>query len=129
MLLTHREKRHSTVLLAVASAGVLLVVLVWGMGVFADVIPLPFRQDVARPPCEQLPDKSSVAKALAAHGNLVARLERIGSGVKVEVATPCKGQPDRALIRISYATKAEREGIDQVLAQEGFGVPVELVRN
>ncbi|PZN08294.1 MAG: hypothetical protein DIU69_10280 [Bacillota bacterium] len=105
------------------------MVLVGGMGVFANVIPLPFKQDVARPPCEKLPDQSSVAQALAAHGDLVARLERIGSGVKVEVATPCKGQPDRALIRISYATKAERAGIDQVLAREWFGVPVEVVRN
>lgn len=51
------------------------------------------------------------------------------TGVKVDVATPCEGQPDRALIRISYATKAEREGIDTILAQEGFGVPVELVRD
>lgn len=122
-------KRLSAVLLSVASTGVLIVVLLFGVGLFAHVIPLPLGKNVGHLPCEQLPDKSSVLEALASHSDLADRLQNVGPGVKIEVATPCDEQPDKALIRISYATKAEREGIDRVLSQEGFGVPVELVRH
>lgn len=94
-----------------------------------DVIPFPGKQDFARPPCEELPDKPSVTEAFTQHKGLVARLQNVGPGVKVEVATPCEGHPDRALIRILYKTKAEQEGISAILAQEGFGVPVEPVRH
>jgi hypothetical protein len=48
--------------------------------------------------------------------------------VGVDVATPCEGQPDRAILRITYTTDAERKGVDAILQkEEGFGVPVELV--
>lgn len=129
MLLKNRGKRLLAVLLVAVSAGALLVFLIAGAGLLSDVIPLPGRQDFARPPCDQLPDKQSVVAALASHGDLTARLQNVGPGVKVEVATPCEGQPDRALVRISYRTKDELKGIDALLRNEGFGVPVELVRH
>jgi len=47
--------------------------------------------------------------------------------VAVDVATPCDDQPDRAIVRITYATDDEWEGVDAILTQEGFGVAVELV--
>ncbi|PZN01665.1 MAG: hypothetical protein DIU76_11375 [Bacillota bacterium] len=106
----------------------LIVILVWGLGLFTHVIPLPLAQKLAYPPCEQLPDKSSVLEALASHRDLADRLQSVGPGVEVEVVMPCEGQPDKALIQISYGTKAEREGLDRILSQEGFGVPAVLVR-
>ncbi|CCQ95278.1 conserved exported hypothetical protein [[Clostridium] ultunense Esp] len=114
------------ILLVVAAAALFLIA---GTGMLYDVIPFPGKQDFARPPCEKLPDKRSVDEAFVSHKDLVARLQNAGPGVKVEVATPCEGHPDRALIRILYKTKAEQEGISAILAQESFGVPVEPVRH
>lgn len=92
------------------------------------MVPLFGESDSARPPCEQLPDRKSVEDAVASHEDLVTRIENVGSGVKVGAATPCEGQPDKAIVRIGYTTGTEREGVDAILRQEqGFGVPVELV--
>ncbi|MCG0238620.1 MAG: hypothetical protein L6E13_05040 [Firmicutes bacterium] len=121
-------KRFSAVLLSVVATGVLIVFLGWGLGLFTQVIPSSLAQKLAYPPCEQLPDQSSVLEALASHRDLADRLQSVGPGVTIEVATPCKEQPDKALIQISYATKAEREGVNRILSQEGFGVPAVLVR-
>ncbi|WP_152413012.1 hypothetical protein [Nitrolancea hollandica] len=58
----------------------------------------------------------------------MTRIQNVGPGVKVEVATPCNGQPDRAIVRIRYTTNTEWKGVDAILRQDdGFGVPVELV--
>jgi len=105
--------------------GALLIV---GAGVAFGVAPLPGGRESARPPCEQLPDKESVEAAVASHEDLVNRIQNAGPGVNVDVATPCEDQPDRAIVRITYTTNNEREGVDAILQQEkGFGVPVELV--
>jgi hypothetical protein len=105
--------------------GALLIV---GAGVAFGVAPLSGGRESARPPCEQLPDRKAVADAVASHEDLVARVENVGSGVKVDVATPCEGQPDKAIVRIEYTTDAEWEGVNAILQREdGFGVPVELV--
>jgi len=104
--------------------GTLLIV---GAGVVSGVIPLSRGHDSARPPCEQLPNRKSVVDAVASHQDLVTRVRKVGPGVKVDVATPCEGQPDRAIVSITYTTETEWKGVDAVLRQEGFGVAVELV--
>lgn len=107
---------------------VLGVLLIAGAGLATGVVPLSGGRDSARPPCEKLPDKESVEEAVASHEDLVTRIEDVGSGVNVGVATPCEGQPDKAIISIEYETDDEWEGVNDVLMQaEGFGVPVELV--
>lgn len=106
--------------------GVLLIV---GAGVAFGLAPMLGGRDSARPPCGQLPDRKSVVDAIASHEDLAGRIQKAGPGVKVAVATPCEGQPDRAIVRIRYTTDTEREGVDAVLRQEGFGVPAELVSN
>jgi hypothetical protein len=104
------------------------MLLIAGAGVVFGVIPLSRGGDSARPPCEQLPDRQTVADAVASHEDLVTRIRDVGPGVTVDVATPCEGQPDRAIVRITYETDDEREGVDAILRQEdGFGAPVELV--
>lgn len=107
----------------------LAAMLTVGAGVLFGVIPLSRGQDSARPPCEQLGNRKSVADAVASHEDLVTRIRNVGPGVKVDVATPCAGQPERAIVRITYATDAEWKGVDAILRHEGFGVAVELVRN
>lgn len=105
--------------------GVLLIV---GAGVATGVVPLSTSRDSARPPCEKLPDKESVVDAVASHEDLVARIQDVGPGVKVDAATPCEGQPDKAIIRVVYETDNEWEGVNDILQHaNGFGAPVELV--
>lgn len=112
----------------VCLAGVLLVlVAVAGAGLRPDMGPWSSGRDSGRPPCEQLPDRQAVVDALASHGELVRRMEDIGPGVTVDVATPCDDQPDRAIVRITYATEDEWRGVDAILRQEGFAVAVELI--
>lgn len=115
---------------------IIIVICVIGAAVMAaaglvlsGVIPLSNRQDSARPPCEQLLHKDAVVAAMAQHKDLVSRIQSVGSGVKVDVGTPCKGQPDRALVSISYTTDAEQKGVDAILRDDGFGVPAELVKD
>lgn len=52
----------------------------------------------------------------------------MGQGVKVSVDKPC-GETDRAIVHIEYAKADERKGVDAILQSDGFGVPVELVKN
>ena len=101
--------------------------LIVGAGAGAGVIPLLRGHDSAHPPCEQLPNRKSVVDAMASHDDLVTRIQSVGPGVKVNVATPCEGQPDRAIVSITYTTDTERKGVEAILQQEWFGVPVELV--
>lgn len=114
--------------LRVVALIVLGVLLIVGASIVGGLIRLPIRQDVGRPPCEQLPSKRQVVDALAAHGDLVTQIQNVGPGVKVEVASPCKEEPEKALVSVEYATKSERNGIDSILrAETGFGVPVQVV--
>ncbi len=101
--------------------------LMAGAAALTGVIPLSRARDSARPPCEQLPDRKSVADAMASHQDLVTRIQHVGPGVKVKIATPCKGRPDRAIVSITYRTDTEWKGVDAILRQEGFGVAVELI--
>ncbi len=106
---------------------VLAVALVMATGLLTGVVPLPKGRDSARPPCEQLPDRQTVVDAVASHRELVTRIENVGPGVKVDVATTCEGQPNRAIVWITYTTDAEWEGVHAILTQEGFGVEAQLV--
>ena len=108
--------------------GALLIVgAIAGAGLSSGVIPLSRGRDSARPPCKRLPDRKSVVDAVASREDLVARIRSVGPGVKVDVATPCEGQPDKAIVSIKYTTDAEWEGVNTILRQEGFGVALELV--
>jgi len=102
-------------------------VLTVGAGAVFGVRPWSRGYESARPPCEQLPNRASVVDAVAAHEDLVTRIRDVGPGVQVAVATPCAGQPDRAIVSIKYTTDAEWKGVDALLRQEGFGVAAELV--
>ncbi len=114
---------RSSRLLLLSLLGVLLLV---GVAFASGLLP-GSGGDSARPPCEQLPAEAAVSEAVASHQDLVRRLREVGPGVRLSVATPCDGQPGRALVRILYATTSERSGVDALLQQDGFGVPVELV--
>jgi len=118
-------KRPTTLLIlaAVSTAAVGLAVVMGLLG------PLT-TSDVARPPCEQLPSGSEVAAALDQHTDLTDRIEAAGGGVHVTSTTPCSDLPDRAIVTVIYRTNAERTRVDHILTTEdGFGVPVELVRD
>lgn len=104
-----------------------VVVLIVVSGLMLGVGSFPLGRDSERPPCEQLPARQSVVAALAARGELVTRIQEVGPGVKVDVDTPCDDQPDKAIVRITYATDDEWEGVHAILTQEGFGVPAQLV--
>lgn len=103
------------------------VVLLAAVALASGVIPQPGARGPARPPCEQLPTKATVTDAIVSHEDVVARIENIGPGVRVYAATPCQGRPDRAILSIEYATESERNGVDAILQQQAFGVPVQLV--
>lgn len=117
--------RRSTGWLILTAAALLAVVLAIVFG----VIPPRTSPDVARPPCDQLPRRTDVAQALDSHRGLVAQLEAIGEKVHVTNEAPCGGQPDKALVMISYHSEDERQSIDRILTtQNGFGVPAQLKR-
>lgn len=105
---------------------VALLIVPGAVAVFG-VNPLDSGHKYVRPPCGQLQDHQTVENALASHPDLVARLESAGPGVAVDVDTPCKDQPDRALVRITYETDKEWDSIQSILGQEGFGVAVDVV--
>lgn len=105
----------------VALAAVAAVLVVTGVG------PTPHRESQAHPPCGQLPATRQVARAIAAHPDLVSRIERVGPDVEVGVGTPCAGKPDQALVQIDVATDDQRREIDYIFAtDDGFGVPALL---
>lgn len=120
-----KGKWFLAIFLIVTAAGFFLFA---GGGMLLDRIPFPGKQDYARPPCEKLLSKETVEKAFSSRQDLVARLQDVGPGVKVEVATPCADQPEKALIRIWFKTKAEEEGISAILNKDSFKVHVEPVK-
>lgn len=109
--------------------GGLVAVVVAGALLAGGVVTLPGMGGSARPPCEQLPGREEVAAAIAAQPPLVSRLEGLGSGVSVTIATPCRDLPDRAIGHVAYETDEEKALIDSLLARvDGFGVPLEVVK-
>lgn len=117
--------RRVVLLIAIPVAVVaLLAVAAVGTG----FVRLPGAAVSERPPCDQLPDRATVADALTERTELVRKLEDVGEGVRVRAITPCADE-DRSLVEVGFSTGDEREGIDQVLqSNDGFGVPVQLVR-
>lgn len=90
------------------------------------VLRLPGSADSTRPPCAQLPTVVAVERALSVNPTLVERIEAVGDGVEVSVAQPCE-EPERALVRVTFSSEVERTGVDAILREDGFGMPVELV--
>lgn len=108
---------------AVVTVAAGLAIVLGGFG----ILPAP---DLGRPACSQLPNKSAVSTALADHPDLAAQIQAAGSGVHVLSTSPCSDQPDRALVTITYRTEEERTKVDHILTTaDGFGVPVELVKD
>lgn len=117
-------KREHLFLIAVIAA---ILVVVGGAGALTGVVPFTRGHDSARPPCDQLPDRATVAHAIETHGDLVGRLESVGPGVHVRTEGPCKDDPERAIVRITYGTDEEWKGVDAILTESGFGVAVEVI--
>jgi hypothetical protein len=113
----------------VVALGVIGILIVGGALLMSGVIPLSRGEDSARPPCDQLPSVQAVTGAVASHQELIAQIEKVGRGVKVSVAKPCGDQTDQAIVRIEYAAADERKDVDAILRNDGFGVPVQLVKN
>lgn len=81
------------------------------------------------PPYDQLPTVAEATEALAGHQDLAEEIKALGNGIEVEVNKPCLDDPDRALIKVSYGSRSERNAIADLLSRrEGFGVPVHLVK-
>ncbi len=95
-------------------------------GLATGFIRAPFGNRDSRPPCDQLPTRDAADLALHTHAGITERIVKIGNTVSVAVALPC-GSQDRAILLIRYASDAQREAIQAVLQDGGFGVPVELV--
>lgn len=116
------KREHVLLLVAL---GVLLMV---GVAAVAGV-GIRSQDDSARPPCDQLPTRQTIEEALASNDQLASRIRGVGSGVTVNVATPCNDDPERAILRITYSTDSERDGVNAILTEEdGFGVEAELIR-
>lgn len=109
--------------------GVLVAILVvaGGAGAALGVVPVKRGHDSARPPCDQLPDRATVVAAIEAHGDLVARFEAVGPGVQVRAESPCKDDPERSIVRVTYGSDEEWKGVDAILREDGFGVAVEVI--
>jgi hypothetical protein len=89
---------------------------------------IPISRDT-HPPCDQLPTVAEATAALASHQDLAEEIKALGNGIEVEVIKPCLDDPDRALIKVSYGSRSERNAIADLLSRrEGFGVPVHLVK-
>ncbi len=76
--------------------------------------------------CADLPPRGEVEAVLAAHQDLVRRIEALGDEVAVDVAEPCDGWPGAAEILVTYPGGGLRQRIEELLAEESFGVPTSL---
>jgi hypothetical protein len=76
-------------------------------------------------PCERLPSRAEVERALVARADLVRRIEGIGA-VQVQVDSVRCGTDEHAEILVTYPGHDERAAIEAILATDAFGVPVSL---
>lgn len=76
--------------------------------------------------CDDLPDRAVVERALAAHADLVRRIEDLDPAVEVLASEPCDDRPGAAEIEVLYPGGDLRERIEALLAEEPFGVPTTL---
>ena len=76
--------------------------------------------------CGDLPTGAEAEAALAAHPDLVRRIEGLGDDVDVYVDEPCDDHPGAAEIAVTYPGGDLRERIEALLAEESFGVPTSL---
>jgi hypothetical protein len=112
------------VVLIAAAAVTALAVLAW-LGFFNRLV----GENVAHPPCEQLPSRADVAQAIAEHNSLADRLTAVGDGVEVIVGNPCP-DPDQALVMVRVATAKDEASVREVLGNsDGFGVPSVVERS
>ena len=83
---------------------------------------------MAHPPCETLPSRAEVSRAIEEHPVLAKQISAAGDGVQVLVGTPCD-DPDAAVVEVQVSNDQEESLVDKVLtASEGFGVPVVIHR-
>lgn len=78
-------------------------------------------------PCRALPDLAEVEAVVAAHADLIARIEAVSPGtVDIEIdSLSCAG---KGSVVIYYASKADRERIEAILPERDFfGVPLSLI--
>jgi hypothetical protein len=124
--------RISTVVLVISLIGIVLIGIAVSALAMTGAIGTNLWDDghnYSRPPCDQLQNQQTVARALASNPDLVAQLEAVGSGVTVDIDTPCDDQPDRALVRITYDSDDEWDGINAIMTQQSFGVGVDVVKD
>lgn len=111
--------RKRLVLVAAAAVVVLAIPTGLALGFFNRLV----GGEVVHPACEQLPNRTEVAQAIAQHTSLVDRLTAAGEGVEVIVGKPCP-DPDQALITVRVATAKEEASVREILSNsDGFGVP------
>lgn len=116
---------------SIFAAGLIVVgvlMLVGGSHIFG-VNPLDRGHRSARPSCEQLPDRQAVVDAVASHEDLVERIRAVNSDVTVEIVSPCTDLPDKAIVRITYPRESVWADINEIISNEGFGVPAEVVKD
>jgi hypothetical protein len=78
----------------------------------------------AIPPCETLPSRAEVSRAISGHPELARQLSNAGDDIQITIGTPCD-DPEAALVEVQVANSAEESRVDKVLTEsEGFGVPV-----
>jgi|GEM_PF-6076719 len=114
-------KRAIPLLVALGGVAVTGVALV-----SSGAVALPGQQASTHPPCAELPTPAAVTHALGQHTSLVKQLQ--GIGTQVSVGTPCDGQPDKALVLITYKSAAQQDGIVAIMNSDGFGVPAQSTK-
>jgi hypothetical protein len=78
-------------------------------------------------PCVKLPTHAAAEAILAAHGDVIDRIKRLGpeGSVIVELAEPCPGKAD---LVIYHPTHAVRKQIEELIGSETFyGLPYRLI--
>lgn len=108
------------VVIVVAAVVVLAIPVALSLGFLNNLLG---GDDMAHPPCEELPTRAEVEQAIEDHDEIVDRLTAVGDGVTVVVGQPCD-DPDQALVAVRVSTDEENDGVREVLRESaGFGPP------